>query len=84
MNGEGTGLWYVDYNKKRCVVDCDEGNGPLCGGIASPLSEELFAEPKTCCGASLGWLQPVFCEVSCLGLTDIYVVYCSYDTYLIS
>lgn len=56
------GLWYVDYQKDQCVVDCAEEGGPLCGGIAS--SEDLYADPKTCCEEKLGWQQNDFCEVS--------------------
>ena len=53
----------VDYKNSRCVVDCKEGNGPLCGGVASPLSEDLYQEPKECCEDHLGWVKPEFCEV---------------------
>jgi len=41
-------------------------DGPLCGGIATPLSEDLYADPKSCCEDKLGWIQSQFCEVSVL------------------
>jgi len=41
-------------------------DGPLCGGIATPLSEYLYADPKSCCVDKLGWIQSQFCEVSVL------------------
>lgn len=69
MNEEGSGLWYVDYKNSRCVVDCKEGNGPLCGGVASPLSEDLYQEPKECCEDHLGWVKPEFCEAESLRTT---------------
>jgi len=66
MNEQGSGLWYVDYQTNQCVVDCDESNGPLCGGIATPLSENLYADPKSCCEDHLGWIQSEFCKVSAM------------------
>ena len=67
MNEQGSGLWYVDHLSKRCVVDCDKSNGPLCGGIATPLSENLYADPrKSCCEDHLGWIQSEFCKVSAM------------------
>ena len=63
MNEEGSGLWYVDHENNRCVVDCEQGNGPLCGGVISSITEDLFAEPKSCCETHLGWIHSDFCEV---------------------
>ena len=39
-------------------------DGPLCGGIATPLSENLYADPKSCCEDKLGWIVSEYCEVS--------------------
>ena len=74
MNEQGSGLWYVDYLSKRCVVDCDESNGPLCGGIATPLSEDLYEDPKSCCEDHLGWIQSEFCKVSTLWFDEYLIM----------
>ena len=39
-------------------------DGPLCGCIATPLSEDLYADPKSCCEDKLGWIVSEYCEVS--------------------
>ena len=63
VNEEGSGLWYVNHENNQCVVDCEQGNGPLCGGVISSITEDLFAEPKSCCETHLGWIHSDFCEV---------------------
>ena len=74
MNEQGSGLWYVDYQTNQCVADCDESNGPLCGGIATPLSEDLYEDPKSCCEDHLGWIQSEFCKVSTLWFVEYLIM----------
>ena len=64
MNKRGSGLWYVKDATGKCAVDCEEGNGLICGGLAAPFSDDLFADPKSCCESKLNWLLTEFCEVS--------------------
>ena len=62
MNEKGSGLWFVDWDNKRCALDCVESHGARCGGLAA--GEDLFLDPKSCCEANLFWISPEFCEVS--------------------
>lgn len=48
----------------RCVTDCKEGQGATCGGLANPVSDDLYADPRSCCVADLPWVFVEFCEVS--------------------
>ena len=68
INEQGSGLWYVDHLNKRCVVDCDESSKYLRDLYLLFLvrSEDLYADPKSCCEDKLGWIQSQFCEVSVL------------------
>jgi len=67
MNKRGSGLWYVKDATGKCAVDCEEGNGSICGGLAAPFSDDLFADPKSCCESKLNWLLTEFCEADSLG-----------------
>eukprot|EP00804_Cyclotella_cryptica_P005734 CCRYP_000073-RA/>CCRYP_000073-RA protein AED:0.18 eAED:0.17 QI:0/0/0/0.75/0.33/0.5/4/0/530 len=62
MNKQGSGLWYVDYALGKCVIDCDEVNGPLCGGLAASTEDELFSDPLSCCESKLPWTMKSSCE----------------------
>ena len=45
VTAQGTGHYYVDWNKKKCVKDC-EGVG--CGGIAKPWNI-VYESSGSCC-----------------------------------
>lgn len=64
MNKEGSGLWYVNYPLGKCVIDCEEINGPLCGGLATSTEDDLFSDPLNCCKSKLPWTVATSCEVS--------------------
>ena len=49
---------------EKCVTDCKEGQGATCGGLANPISDNLFADPGSCCETELAWKFTDFCEVS--------------------
>ncbi|KAL3786559.1 hypothetical protein HJC23_006809 [Cyclotella cryptica] len=66
MNKQGSGLWYVDYALGKCVIDCDEVNGPLCGGLAASTEDELFSDPLSCCESKLPWTMKSSCEAESL------------------
>ena len=77
MNLQGSGLWFVDYVSNKCVTDCEVGSGQTCGGLANPVSNELYATPLECCQNKLPWLLDSFCEAeslisSCYGGTGKY------------
>ncbi len=63
MNLQGSGLWYVNHLKGKCVTDCEEGNGPTCGGLANPTSDTLYSNPKSCCESKMSYQLAEFCEV---------------------
>jgi len=67
MNERGSGFWYVKDATGKCAVDCKGGNGSICGGLASQFSDDLFADPKSCCESKLNWLLTDFCEADSLG-----------------
>eukprot|EP00804_Cyclotella_cryptica_P015488 CCRYP_003530-RA/>CCRYP_003530-RA protein AED:0.49 eAED:-0.02 QI:0/0/0/0.42/1/1/7/0/872 len=62
MNQQGSGLWYVNYALGKCVIDCDEVNGPLCGGLATSTEDDLFSDPLSCCESKLPWVAKTSCE----------------------
>lgn len=64
VNPNGSGLWYVDHMTGKCVTDCEEGNGETCGGFANRVSDNLYFDPRDCCGAELFYRFIEFCEVS--------------------
>lgn len=68
MNPQGSGLWYADTVSGKCVTDCEEGNGETCGGLANPISDDLYSDPRSCCEAQLHWRFVEFCEVSSSGV----------------
>jgi len=70
-NIKGSGLWYVSHSLEKCVTDCEEGQGATCGGLANPFSDDLFADPRTCCVSDLPWVFIEFCEAESL-LSDCY------------
>jgi hypothetical protein len=49
---------------EKCVTDCNEGQGAYCGGLANPMSDNLFANPRSCCENEVPWRFLEFCEVS--------------------
>jgi len=67
MNDGGSGLWFVDSILEKCVADCEEGAGGLCGGLAAPISDQLFGDPRSCCEAKLPWIFTDYCESESLG-----------------
>jgi hypothetical protein len=66
MNVKGSGLWYVSHQLQKCVTDCEEGQGATCGGLANPVTDDLFANPKDCCESDLPWRFINFCEAESL------------------
>ena len=64
MNIKGSGLGYVSHMGGKCVTDCDSGSGGTCGGLANLFSDNLFTDPRSCCGSELPWAFIEFCEVS--------------------
>ena len=64
MNEVGSGLWLVDHAEEKCVLDCEEGSGVMCGGLATAASDQLFTSPWSCCQEKLSWVLTEFCEVS--------------------
>jgi hypothetical protein len=66
MNVKGSGLWYVSHKLEKCVTDCEEGQGATCGGLANPISDDLFADPRSCCENELAWRFTDFCEADSL------------------
>lgn len=69
MGEGGSGLWYVDYSSDKCVVDCEEGSGAICGGLAHLDPDELYQDPRSCCENKLPWVFIDYCEVSLLKVT---------------
>ncbi len=63
MNIRGSGLWFVDHMGEKCVTDCNEENGGNCGGLANPLTDRLYSDPKSCCEYELAYRLASFCEV---------------------
>lgn len=49
-----------------CVTDCNEGQGAYCGGLANPVSDDLFENPRSCCEQELAWRFIEFCEADSL------------------
>ena len=49
------------------MTDCYEGQGFRCGGLANPISDDLYGDPRSCCVADLPWMFVEFCEVSLVG-----------------
>ena len=64
INVKGSGLWYVSHPDGKCVTDCEEGNGGTCGGLANPISDNLYSNPRSCCQSELPRRFVEFCEVS--------------------
>jgi hypothetical protein len=64
MNVQGSGMWYADQLNGKCVVDCEESGGEMCGGLADLHSDRLFPDARTCCEEKLHWRFTDFCEVS--------------------
>jgi hypothetical protein len=64
LNVQGSGLWYADQLNNKCVVDCEDGGGETCGGLANVYSDRLYADPRSCCESELQWRFVDFCEVS--------------------
>ena len=64
MNQQGSGLWYANFALGRCVIDCAEVGGPLCGGLTTSTDGDLFTDPLTCRESKLPWLKNKSCEVS--------------------
>ena len=58
----GSGMWYADQLSQKCVSDCPEANGELCGGLANVYSDRLFADPRSCCESQLQWRFVEYCE----------------------
>jgi len=66
LNNNGSGMWYVSYSLGKCVTDCEEGQGGPCGGLARSITDDLFADPRSCCVAKLPWVFVEFCEAQSL------------------
>ncbi|KAL3784989.1 LOW QUALITY PROTEIN: hypothetical protein HJC23_011190 [Cyclotella cryptica] len=66
INLKGSGLWYVSHLDGKCVTDCEEGNGETCGGLANPISDDLYSDPRSCCESELPWRFLEFCEADSL------------------
>jgi len=66
MNVKGSGLWYIAHQLEKCVTDCNEGQGAYCGGLANPISDNLFANPRSCCENEVPWRFLEFCEAESL------------------
>ena len=65
MNGQGSGLWVVDWVGERRALDCAESTGGLCAGTVGG-SVIKYSDPFSCCKTELPWVSPAFCEVSTL------------------
>lgn len=76
MGSEGSGLWYVNYAKGKCMTDCEVGNGNMCGGVANLAPDELFMSPKTCCAKKLPWVLNKLCEVRSLLFAWVFLEMC--------
>ena len=48
------------------ATDCEVGSAPTCGGLANPVSDDLYDNPLECCQNELFWLLDSFCEASSL------------------
>jgi len=66
MNVRGSGLWFVDHMNEKCVTDCKDENGGTCGGLANPLSDRLYSDPKSCCESELAYRFKDLCEAESL------------------
>jgi len=66
INLKGSGLWYVSHLTAKCVTDCEVGNGETCGGLANPISDDLYTNPRDCCASQLVWRFTDFCEADSL------------------
>jgi len=66
LNKKGSGLWYVSHQLMKCVIDCNKGQGKLCGGLSNPASNDHFANPRSCCESQLPWRHLEFCEAESL------------------
>merc|ERR1712176_360533 len=66
MNQKGSGLWYVSHQLEKCVTDCLEEKGGTCGGLAHDVSDDLFANPRSCREKELPWRFLEFCEAESL------------------
>ena len=46
MNGQGSGLWVVDWDDERCSLDCSVSTGDLCAGtVAVGGSVTEYSDP---------------------------------------
>ncbi len=76
MNSKGSGLWYVDHTSDKCVTDCEEGNGKMCGGLANTFSDNLYSDPRSCCESELSYRFIDFCEVKEVFSSQFLVCFC--------
>ncbi|KAL7540037.1 hypothetical protein ACHAWF_006577 [Thalassiosira exigua] len=56
--------WYVDYSRGtegQCVANCDEAEGPNCGGVARTW-DKLYSSSKACCEGKLWWMGRKQCS----------------------
>jgi len=66
LDNQGSGMWFVDHILGKCRTDCEEGNGVTCGGLANPVSDDLFVDPIDCCENKLNWVFAEWCEADSL------------------
>jgi len=69
MNGQGSGLWVVDWDDERCSLDCAVSTGGLCAGTVGGTVTK-YSDPLTCCKNQLPWVSSEFCQHDSLRTND--------------
>jgi len=57
---DGSSQWYVDWEKNKCVKDCNDKSEANCGGLAKGTWVQLHETMKECCGR-LSWMDQKDC-----------------------
>lgn len=59
----GTSEWWVDWQIRKCVKNCNDPTDDDCGGLAKPW-DELFGGASECCASRLSYVERSECTVA--------------------
>ena len=61
ISDQGSGDWYVDWIRQKCVKDCQKNSGDSsCGGLAKRW-DELYSSASACCSSQLSYKDAEDC-----------------------
>lgn len=58
----GSGKWFMDWARGKCVRDCDEGEDGSCGGLVPGSWSRIHDNANACCGAHMSYATMVECK----------------------